>query len=114
MSVCATACYTRCHSLQRTPRAHTLIPTLILTTGVSYTPVHHAERQSVANGAHSMAVQRVMMRRTLPTTDDGTLHRPRYIVQRDVQRPQSTTHAHRWDGRDDAISLDPTPTHYQW
>ena len=87
-------------------------------SGVAYTnPFHHAERQSVADGAHSIAVQRGLTRRVLPTTPDGTLHRPRYVVQRDVQRPQSTLHAHRWSGRDDVgsrITADSTPAHHQW
>ena len=65
-----------------------------------------------------MARQRGVMRVALRTPPDGTLHRPRYVVQRDVQRPLTTLpHAHRWTGRDDVesrIAGDYTPIHYQW
>ena len=53
-------------------------------------------RMQVADGAHSIAVQKSMTRRTLLATPDGTLHRPKYIVHRDVERLPSAFHAHRW------------------
>ena len=100
----------------RLPLALALTPTLALALALS---LSLALALALARpGAHSMARQRGVMRVALRTPPDGTLHRPRYVVQRDVQRPLTTLpHAHRWTGRDDVesrIAGDYTPIHYHW